>query len=109
MITEVMTNHEIVFVLMAFIFTVGGFYTVQKKLPEMLRRSMEAVDTKIDKIDARMDSSDKSTQSMQIIQAKNEVKIDSIQNSQTEMKQSIARIYEILNRKGDPYDRARQE
>lgn len=100
MITDVLSNHELIFALLAFVFTVGGFYTVQKKLPEMLRRSMEAVDAKIDKIGARMDSSDKSTQSMQIIQAKNEVKIDSIQVSQTEMKQSIARIYEVLNRKG---------
>ncbi len=100
MMTEVLSNHEAIFAIMTFIFCFGGFYAVQKKLPEMLKRSMEAVDTKIDKLDSRMDYSDKSSQSMQIIQAKNEVKIDSIQNSQIEMKQSIAKIYEMLNRKG---------
>ena len=96
--TDLLSNHEIIFVIIAFIFSGGGFYGMTKMLPERIKKSIEEVNTKIDKLDSRMDYSDKSTQTMQIIQAKNEVKIDSIQNSQAEMKQSILEITRMLNK-----------
>lgn len=97
MATDLLNNHDVIFATIAFIFSFGGFWAVQKKLPELLKKSMDAVDAKIDKLDVRMDNSDKVSQSMQIAQAKTDEKMCSIQNGQNEMKRSMDKIMDFLN------------
>jgi septal ring factor EnvC (AmiA/AmiB activator) len=97
MLTEVLSNHEIIFGLASLIFFVGGFYAIQKKQPEMVRKSLDKMDNKIDKIHNRMDKTDVTIQSIQVTQARNDEKINNIQSNQVEMKQSIAEITKMLN------------
>jgi len=97
MLTEVLNYHEIIFGLCALVFSIGGFFAIQKKLPEMLNKSIDKIEIKIDKIQDKMSESDKTIQNMQVSQARNDEKVNSVQVSQLEMKQDISEIFRILN------------
>lgn len=97
MFSEVLTNHEIIFAICAFIFSFGGFYAIQKRLPEILRKSMDRVDLKMDRLDSRMDATDKSVQNVQISQAINNEKVNSLQAAQVDLRQSILELTKVLN------------
>jgi Tfp pilus assembly protein PilN len=97
MLTDALSNHEIIFALGSLIFFVGGFFAIQKKQPEMLRKSLDKMDTKMDKIQDKMINTDQTIQNIQVAQARNDEKINNVQSSQIEMKQSIAEISKLLN------------
>lgn len=97
MLTEALSSHEIIITIATIIFFVGGFFAIQKKLPEIMKKSFDKMDDKVDKIHNRMDKTDVTIQSIQVTQARNDEKINNIQSNQVEMKQSIAEITKILN------------
>lgn len=92
-----LNNYEDIFGLCAIIFSAGGLYAFIKALPKIIKKSINEMDGKIDKLDTRMDSSDKTIQNMQIAQARNDEKINNVQQSQIEMRGSISEMTKMLN------------
>lgn len=91
------SNYEAIFGVAALIFATGGFYVFVKNLPKIIKKSMLEMDGKIDRLDNRMDSSDKTIQNMQIVQARNDEKISNVQQSQSEMRGSLSEMTRMLN------------
>lgn len=92
-----LNNYEAIFGLCALIFATGGFYVFVKNLPKIIKKSMTEMDGKIDKLDHRMDSSEKTIQNIQITQARNDEKINNVQQSQNEMRNNISEMAKMLN------------
>ncbi len=92
-----LNNYEAIFGLCAIIFSAGGLYDFVRALPKIIKKSINEMDGKIEKLDNRMDSSDKTIQNMQIAQARNDEKINNVQQSQSEMRSSISEMTKMLN------------
>lgn len=95
--TTLLNNYEAIFGLCAIIFSAGGLYAFIKALPKIIKKSINEMDGKIDKLDHRMDFSDKTIQNMQITQARYDEKINNVQFNQTEMRNNISELTKMLN------------